>query len=60
MKLPTDNQDRANICWCCIYLANWRTSTMKRNQIGTYFDYLEEEEKKRKEAEEEAGDKAGE
>ena len=41
-QLPTDNVKRATIMWCTILLHNWRTEKCDRNQIKTYFDYLQE------------------
>eukprot|EP00563_Minutocellus_polymorphus_P018364 CAMPEP_0197722234 /NCGR_PEP_ID=MMETSP1434-20131217/4996_1 /TAXON_ID=265543 /ORGANISM="Minutocellus polymorphus, Strain CCMP3303" /LENGTH=428 /DNA_ID=CAMNT_0043307353 /DNA_START=143 /DNA_END=1429 /DNA_ORIENTATION=+ len=46
-KLPTDNVKRGYILWSCVFLTNWRTSTMHRNQIDTYFAYLVEERRRR-------------
>lgn len=40
--LPTHNIKRARLMWCCILLHNWRTNTVGRNQIKTYFDELEQ------------------
>ena len=40
-RLPTDNVSRGYILWTCILLCNYRTETMGRNQIRTYFDYLQ-------------------
>ena len=37
-NLPTDNIRRGYIMWTCILLHNWRTETVGRNQIRTYFD----------------------
>ena len=42
-RLPTDNVKRAKILWACIYLHNWRTETVARNQITTYFNNLEKD-----------------
>ena len=42
-KLPTNNVNRAKIMWACIYLHNWRTETVGRNQIQTYFNNLVDE-----------------
>ena len=42
--LPTDNQRRGLIMWSSIYLHNWRTETMERNQILTCFEHINEEE----------------
>jgi hypothetical protein len=39
-KLPTDNVRRAKIQWSCIFLHNWRTETVGRNQIQTYFENI--------------------
>ena len=39
-NLPTDNVRRAYIMWSCILLHNWRTETVGRNQIQTYFDEI--------------------
>ena len=41
-KLPTNNVARGQIMWACILLHNYRTETMGRNQIRSYFEYLEE------------------
>lgn len=43
-KLPTENIHRGYIMWCSILLHNWRTETVGRNQIKTYFNNLEKEE----------------
>ena len=40
-ELPTDHISRGWICWACILLSNWRTETMDRNQIDTYFSFVE-------------------
>lgn len=37
-KLPTNNVARGQIMWACILMHNWRTETVGRNQIKTYFD----------------------
>ena len=39
-NLPTDNVRRAYIMWTCILLHNWRTETVGRNQIRSYFDEI--------------------
>ena len=39
-KLPTDNVKRARIMWSAIFLHNFRTETVGRNQIRTYFDQI--------------------
>ena len=39
-KLPTNNIKRAKIMWSCIFLHNFRTETVGRNQIKTYFNYI--------------------
>ena len=39
-KLPTDNVQRGYIVWCCVLLHNWRTETVGRNQIATYFNSI--------------------
>ena len=36
-KLPTNNVARGQIMWACILMHNWRTETVGRNQIKTYF-----------------------
>ena len=41
--LPIDNMSRAFIRWSCIYLYNYRTETIGRNQIRIYFDILIED-----------------
>ena len=41
--LPADNMARALIMWSCIYLYNYRTEIIGRNQIRTYFDNLVDE-----------------
>jgi hypothetical protein len=40
-KLPTDNVARAQVMWASILLHNYRTETMGRNQIRSYFEYIE-------------------
>ena len=42
-ELPTDNVKRGYILWSCLFLTNWRTSTVGRNQTDTYFSYLVDE-----------------
>ena len=42
--LPADNMARALIMWSCIYLHNYRTEIIGRNQNRTYFDKLVDEE----------------
>ena len=42
-KLPTDNKKRAYLMWACILLCNWRTETVSRNQIRTYFSKIQME-----------------
>jgi len=37
-ELPTDNVHRATILWTAVLLHNFRTETMDRNQIKTYFN----------------------
>ena len=41
--LPTDNMARSLIVWSCIYLHDYRTEIIERNQIRTYFDNLVDE-----------------
>ena len=41
--LPTDNMTRALIMWSCIYLHNYRTEIIGRNQIRKYFGNLVDE-----------------
>jgi hypothetical protein len=43
-RLPTDNDARAILQWSCILLHNFRTETCDRNQIKTYFEYINMEE----------------
>ena len=43
-KLPTHDVSRVyKIMWNYIYLHNWRTETVGRNQIQTYFNNLVDE-----------------
>mmetsp|Transcript_2786 Transcript_2786/g.8191 ORF Transcript_2786/g.8191 Transcript_2786/m.8191 type:complete len:406 (+) Transcript_2786:189-1406(+) len=42
LELPTDNVTRGYLLWSSIYVTNWRTNTTNRNQIKTYFDYLDQ------------------
>jgi len=39
-KLETDNISRAQLLWACILLHNFRTETVQRNQIRTYFEKI--------------------
>jgi hypothetical protein len=39
-RLPTNNNARAVLQWCCILLHNYHTETCDRNQIKTYFNQL--------------------
>ena len=41
--LPIDNVMHSYIIWCCVLLHNWRTETVERNQIKTYFNELQSE-----------------
>ena len=41
-KLPTCQMRRELILWCSVLLLNFRTETMDRNQIRTYFNYVRE------------------
>jgi len=43
-RLPTNNDSRAILQWSCILLHNFRTETCDRNQIKTYFEYINKEE----------------
>ena len=43
-KLPTNNIGRAKIMWSCILVHNFRTETVGRNQIRTYFLYINNQE----------------
>ena len=43
-RLPTNNDARAILQWSCILLHNFRTETCDRNQIKTYFEYINKEE----------------
>lgn len=44
VKLETDNISRAQLLWACILLHNFRTETVQRNQIRTYFEKINENE----------------
>lgn len=59
-ELPTDNARRAYILWSCIFLTNWRTNTSDRNQIATYFNYLDECRKDQASYKKEVADTVGE
>ena len=45
VKIPTSNLKRALLQWPCLLLHNWRTETCSRNQIKTYFENLQNEDK---------------
>ena len=43
-RLPTENVSRGYIWWVCILFCNFRTETIGRNQIKTYFDHVQKNE----------------